>query len=282
MPDSAKLIRGAMRPLAPRETGLDPRLPRLPGIEAVIFDLYGTLLISSAGGGHKENPHRSLRLGGGGSGITDDPAFEEVYHATLREHQEKRRADGVDYPEVEIRAVWSEVVGRLGGEGLDEEAIEELALHHECLVNPVWPMPHAREALSALATSGRRLGILSNAQFYTAPAMEALFESTLDELGFDPVLRVFSFEELEGKPSLRLFETMRERLAGVGIAPERVFFLGNDFAKDVLPARAVGFRAGLFAGDARSLRLGGESEKTVVETADAVITDLAQLAGILE
>ena len=38
-----------LTPIDPVETGVLPRLPELPDIEAVAFDIYGTLLISAAG-----------------------------------------------------------------------------------------------------------------------------------------------------------------------------------------------------------------------------------------
>jgi putative hydrolase of the HAD superfamily len=111
--------------------------------------------------------------------------------------------------------------------------------------------------------------------------MEGLFGAGLDDLGFHPDLRVFSFEEGEGKPSLRLFETLRESAVALGIAASEIFYLGNDWKKDVLPARSVGFRTGLFAGDVRSLRLGEVTEEGAWASVDAVVTGLAQVAGCL-
>jgi len=46
----AELVRESLRPLPVAPTGLSPKLPRLDGIRAVVFDLYGTLLVSAAGG----------------------------------------------------------------------------------------------------------------------------------------------------------------------------------------------------------------------------------------
>ena len=42
-------IRGLSRPLEPKPTALKPRLKRLEGIRAVLFDVYGTLVISASG-----------------------------------------------------------------------------------------------------------------------------------------------------------------------------------------------------------------------------------------
>mgnify|MGYP000998730885 CR=1 FL=1 len=270
MSDHAAHVRATMRPLPVADTGMVPKLPRFDGIRTVVFDLYGTLLVSDAGGGSHERERDPEGL----------PGFERVLQETVRAHQDRLRSQGAAHPEVEIRGVWAEALAATGRPAKSREEIETLVLRHECGVNPVWPMPYAAEALAALRGAGFVLGIVSNAQFYTLPVMEGLFGASLDGLGFHPGLRVFSFEEGEGKPSPRLFALLRERAAALGIAPEEVFYLGNDLQKDVLPAREAGFRTGLFAGDARSLRLGGVSEQEATEIADAVITGLDQVPGL--
>lgn len=269
MKTPAAYVRETMRPLGTQATGMRAKLPRLSGIGAVVFDLYGTLLISAAGCG---SPSRPASPG--------DP--DGLLDAVIRRHQDLRRAEGSEYPEVDIREVWREALAEAGKTDLPPEEIEWTAFRHECLTNPVWPMPDAAETLAALRGAGLLLGIVSNAQFYTLPVMEGLFDASLDGLGFHPGLRVFSFEEREGKPSPRLYQRLRDRAAALGIGPEEVLYLGNDFQKDVAPAKAAGFRAGLFAGDARSLRLGGVAPEEASEIADAVITGLAQIPGLLQ
>lgn len=264
-------VRATMKPLAAEPAGMAPKLPRLEGVRAVVFDLYGTLLISDAGGersGPEPDPEGMPGLG-------------NRLGKTIALHHERRRAEGVAFPEVEIREVWAEAMVAGGFPVPAGDELERLILEHECRVHPVWPMPGAIELLGDLRARGMTLGIISNAQFYTLPVMEGLFGAGLDDLGFHPDLRVFSFEEGEGKPSSRLFETLRERAASVGIAASEIFYLGNDWKKDVVPAGAVGFRTGLFAGDVRSLRLGGVGEEEARESVDAVITGLEQVVRCL-
>lgn len=260
-------VRATMKPLAAEPAGMAPKLPGLEGIRAVVFDLYGTLLISDAGG-ERSGPEPDP---GGMPGLGD------LLGETIARHHERRRAEGVAFPEVEIREVWAEAMEAGGFPVPSREELEEIILEHECRVHPVWPMPGAIGLLGELRARGLVMGIISNAQFYTLPVMEGLFGAGLDDLGFHPDLRVFSFEEGEGKPSLRLFEMLRERAAALGIDPSEIFYLGNDWKKDVLPARAVGFRTGLFAGDGRSLRLGGVGEEEAWESVDAVVTNLGQV-----
>ncbi len=270
MSDLVELVRATMRPLAVAPAGMAPKLSRLEGIRAVVFDLYGTLLISDAGG-ERSGPEPDPE------GL---PGIGDLLGKTIVLHHERRRAAGVAFPEVEIREVWAEALAAGGFPVPAGDELERLVVRYECRVHPVWPMPGARALLETLLARGLLLGIISNAQFYTLPVMEGLFGAGLDDLGFHPDLRLFSFEEGEGKPSLRLFEALREKAAVHGIAASEIFYLGNDWKKDVLPARAAGFRTGLFAGDVRSLRLGEVTEEEALEIVDAVITDLAEVSGL--
>lgn len=275
-----------MRPLLPQETGMLPKLIPIRGIEAVVFDIYGTLIISAAGdigieaGEFREDAVESISSSVCAEFGVSRAFLADVFQETIKRHQAERRLHGVVYPEVEIRAVWAEMLESLGVTPAGPDMIEELALRYECELNPVWPMLHADEVIGAIARSGKRLGIVSNAQFYTRPVIGGLFDGTLEDLGFHPGLQVFSHEVREGKPSRRLYEILAERAGALRIEPEQIFYLGNDMTKDVLPARELGFRTGLFAGDARSLRLGGLSPEEATDTADAVITDLAQLPAL--
>jgi putative hydrolase of the HAD superfamily len=271
MSDLLELVRATMTPLMVTPAGMTPKLPRLEGIRAVVFDLYGTLLISDAGG-ERSGPEPDPE------GL---PGMGALLEKTIVLHHERRRAEGVAFPEVEIRKVWAEALAAGGFPAPAGDELEGLILRHECRVHPVWPMPGSGELLETLRARGLLLGIISNAQFYTLPVMEGLFGADLDELGFHPDLRVFSFEEGEGKPSLRLFEKLREKAAAFGIAAHEILYLGNDWKKDVAPANAVGFRTALFAGDARSLRLGGVGEEEARESADALVTGLEEVVGCL-
>lgn len=274
----ADRVCASSRALETVPTGWAPRLPRLGGIRLAAFDVYGTLLISAAGGGR----HEASPGGEPEAEFAAEAEFERLFWEHVRIHQDRKRALGVAHPEIEIREVWADLLARLGRPALAPAQLEDAILEHECLSNPTWPMPGAVAMLGALRARGLPMGLISNAQFYTVPVMEGLLGRDLEGLGFREGLRVFSYLEGEGKPSPRLFERFRERAAALGVAPEQIFYLGNDLHKDVLPARAAGFRTGLFAGDARGLRLGGVAPEEARDLADAVVTDLAQVPAMLQ
>lgn len=143
-------------------------------------------------------------------------------------------------------------------------------------------MPGGQRVLEQLHSAGLRLGIISNAQFYTPLVVESLFETTLSDMGFAGDWTVLSYRLRQGKPSTAIYEEMKKQAGNAGIVPKEILYVGNDMIKDVEPAAAVGFRTCLFAGDARSLRLGGGSIEEAGNVADAIVTDLDQIPELLK
>jgi putative hydrolase of the HAD superfamily len=84
----------------------------------------------------------------------------------------------------------------------------------------------------------------------------------------------------EAKPSPTLFEAALRRLKALGISAADCAYAGNDMLSDIYAAARAGFRAFLFAGDGRSLRL-REGEALVKGLVpEGIIRSLAELAGI--
>ena len=278
-----------LAPLTPITTGVSPKLPELEGIELVAFDIYGTLLISAAGdislAGDSvsiESVERAMALLGERAKAIDCGLIAFFYVEALRAHQAKRRGEGINFPEVEIREVWRDIIDRAGIDGVAPADLESVAINYECGVNPVWLMPHVLEVMQWLRKAKIPAGIVSNAQFYTQPIFESLAGTSLKTLGFDANFLEWSFQLGEGKPSRVLYERLAESCEARGIEPGRVFYVGNDLQKDILPAREVGFLTGLFAGDDRSFRIGDVPFEVAASLADAVITDLNQVREVVK
>ena len=284
----AEILRAHSRPLSPVPTGQEPMLKPLPGIRAVLFDVYGTLFVSGSGEvGTEAAPSdralvESLRaVGVEARGPLDQGV--ECFFKTIETMHARLREAGRDYPEVDVLDVWSQVLAELGRRGVIDPTADQsvdigrLAVEYEVRANPVWPMPGARECLQRLHDKGFVLGIVSNAQFYTPELFEALLGKPPKAIGFDRRLQYYSYLHGWGKPSLRLFELAAEALARRGIAAGEVVYVGNDMLNDVFPAHRVGFRTALFAGDSRSLRLREDDPRVEGIVADLVLTRLEQL-----
>ncbi|MBP7095616.1 MAG: HAD family hydrolase [Spirochaetia bacterium] len=239
-------------------------LPRRP--RAILFDVYGTLLASDSGEvGVRRAPgavaaprearsdrRRRLDAALARFGVTLGPEeFESEFDRIVRRVHAEGRSRGLVQPEVDAPAVVAEITG------FDARRARELCVERECAVNPAQAMPGAADLIARARTEGLALGLVSNAQFYTPLALEAAFRATLDGLGFDPRLRVLSHELGAAKPDRAPYVLAAALLAEKGIEPGDAVMVGNDLANDVAPARELGFMTALFAGDGRSLKLGG-------------------------
>jgi putative hydrolase of the HAD superfamily len=265
--------------LPPDLEALGSRTP-LEDIHSVIFDIYGTLFISAAGdiGAGAGTPLHGLDSLAGEYGLSAEALGGYFREAVLQRHGELRGKTA--YPELRVEELWADFLHRHGGShGIDHA--RELALRYELAVNPVYPMPGAEETLAVLRRRSIRLGLVSNAQFFTPLLFEAFFNATVDALGFDPEMRIYSFERGEAKPSPNLFAPAARRLESLGLRPENALYVGNDMLNDVFAAAQAGFKTVLFAGDRRSLRLREGDSRVRGIMPDRVIRGLKDLPDLI-
>ena len=279
-------------PLEPETTNTEPELKQLDEIKAVIFDFYGTLYISGVGdiGIDDGKSDASLLLDAFksiGLDIEDDRAGQrgyEIYDKIVTEQLQDLKASGIPYPEPDIRIVWRNVLNQMYAENLiktptNESHHKRMAVEFEARMNPIWPMPDLDETLDKLSSRGFELGIISNSQFYTPIAFEALSGRSLEDLGFNLNLLHWSYEESRKKPGLVFYENFlskaKEELPD--ISAENYLYVGNDMLKDVYPASELGMKTALFAGDARSLKWRKDDSRTRDLKPDIIITELNQI-----
>lgn len=270
--------RYSSEPLEPLPTGMPRRGVVRGSIEAILFDVYGTLFISKAGDisiARKEaeqNTQAIKKLLEKFQIDRDVAVLQDEFFDEIERDKGERRRRGFDYPEVVIEEVWKRVLKRD-----DEEIIRPFAMEYELIVNPVFPMPHAKKLLSMCRRKNIPLGIISNAQFYTPYLFSGFMDATIEELGFRRDLVFFSYVFGYCKPSLFLFEKASENLRKAAISLKQTLYVGNDMLKDIYPAAVSGFQTVLFAGDSRSLRLREDDARCRDVTPDLVITDLLEI-----
>lgn len=284
-----EIIRKHCHPRTPEPTAVSPRLTELAGIRAVLFDIYGTMLISGAGDislqtGTSSNDafHAALITAGVPSTLACAYSVENLHH-TIAEHHAASRQRGIEFPEVNISDVWQDMLSEFSRRDPDREVILEgvdpfrVALEYEVRINPVWPMPGLAECLRELRRRELVLGVVSNAQAMTPELFRALLGQTLEDLGFASELQFFSYQHGESKPGLLMFQAAAAELDRRGVAPEQTVYVGNDALNDIWAAKQVGFRTILFAGDRRSLRLRLDHPQAGKCQGDAVVTDLSSI-----
>ena len=282
------LIRESAVPLGVEPPQLPPEWDALyraqahpPDVKAVLFDVYGTLFCSAAGdiglAAKETGAAQALNSLAGQYGLTG----EEMRSYFLEQVAAIHRESSVHtlWPEVRVEEIWAEFLRQNTAGGVNENNVQsrELALRYELAVNPVYPMPGAAQTIAALRKAGLVLGIISNAQFFTPLLFEAFLGAPPENLGFDPGLIIWSFEQGEAKPSPRLFEAAAGQLEERGIAAAECAFVGNDMLSDIYGAVTAGLLGVLFAGDSRSLRLREGDERLRDLRPSIIIRSLEEL-----
>ncbi len=268
-----------LRPIEPLPTGMTPEGGPGGKIEALVLDVYGTLFVSGSGeiGLPEEEPDRDERLDDLLRAFRIDrkprQVVSELKQAIAAEHELAKKS-GRKHPEVVIEDVWRRLLAFR-----DEQTARRFALCFELATNPVWPMPGLQRLIAGCVSKRIVLGIISNAQFYTPLLFEWFLGKDLPRLGFDPRLLFFSYRHRCAKPGPEMFRMAAEVLRQKGITAGQTLYLGNDMLNDVWPAKECGFRAALFAGDRRSLRLRPGRKDLAGLKPDWTVTDLGQVAG---
>ena len=210
---------------------------------AVIFDIYGTLLIAPAGGVKPDplaDPVLREILRQAGYEPPRSPS-SELHAAVLRHHA----SAGVPFPEIDLRILWREILSADPATDLTPLVVElETAWH------PARRMPGAEAFIGKLSRSGISLGLLSNAQCDTLLALGDIADL------FAPELTILSYQHGIAKPAPGLFQMLADRLSGRNISPAETLYIGNDPLHDIVPASAAGFRTALFTGHPDSFRPG--------------------------
>lgn len=287
-----EIIRKSSSPLVPLDTTIEPVLKKIPDIRCVLFDVYGTLMVSGVGDiSHSSVDDRkqaifdvlkemNLPL----KDVVKEPG--DILRSIILQHQDVSRQNGINYPEIDIREVWLDFISK--NTSIDtipsptHPIIEELATRFELRVNPTWPMPFLETTLCALRNFKIKLGIVSNAQFFTPMLFDAYHDQSIEDLGFEEDICQWSYLFKEAKPSTRMYRVNAMKLeAKYGIQPKEVLYVGNDMLNDILPAQQCGFKTALFAGDNRSLRLRENDGRIKEISPDLIIKSLDQIISCI-
>jgi putative hydrolase of the HAD superfamily len=289
--DDAKaiaIIKDSLQPIKPElpqalpekfvERLFPDKIKTIPGIQCVLFDVYGTLFASAAGDIGTGSEYLRGNIDEFALAYTEDSTGEELKQffreEVIKTHE--KLFPFTPYPEIHVEDIWEQFPGRK-----KNISPAEFALRYELAVNPVYPMPGTLETLTKLQAMGIKLGIISNAQFFTPLLFEACFGKSLTELGFTKDLLIYSYEAGEAKPAPSLFRKAVNYLNDHSIKAENCLYIGNDMLNDIYGAENLGFETALFAGDARSLRLREHSRITDNSIPSAVIKNIPDIVGLI-
>lgn len=272
-------------PMQPRPTDVRPELKRIEGIRAVIFDIYGTLVVSGSGDvGSADSDDRGDAISDALSAAGINPQCEitiDDLHQQIRLSNASRQSAVCPKPEVDIVDCWRKTLVARGVARPTTQQLHVLAAQYESRANPTWPMPGSREVLAKLHQSGFQMGIVSNAQGFTLRLVEEIAGRFGVDSVFDSNLCVFSRRYRQAKPGPRLFNVLCGGLQRCGIQASEAIYVGNDRLNDIWAASQAGLKTAWFAGDQRSLRRRDDDKRTDGLKENLILTQLEQLPACL-
>ncbi len=284
-----------------------PHLVRLPGIRAVTWNIYGTLLAISGGEIYFEHPEsfimevaldktvQEFKMWASMTRKPGQPAayLRTAYSDLLAEHQSL--GGGVDkFPETLTERIWEAFIKRLlqkdykfdaGFYGALNEFSQKVAYFFHASLQRTAAYGGAVAALRHVTASGLTQGLVADAQFFTTVQLQRALahqdrSAKLDDL-VPRRFQVLSHEVGARKPSLLLFRQTLAILGQEGIAADQVLHIGSRIGHDIVPARRVGMKTGLFAGDKASLQATPEQLKDPASRPDVLLSRLDQIAEIV-
>jgi FMN phosphatase YigB (HAD superfamily) len=285
-----------------------PHLVRLPQVRCVLWNVYGTLLAIGGGELLFEHPQKFImdvaldktiqefKMWASMSRKPGQPAeyMRVIYDQVLLEQRGISGPGGEKYPEVCADRVWEAILKKLlqkdyrwdaGFFGALNELARKVAYFFHASLQGTACYPGAAEALAALAERGVTQGLAADGQCFTEVQLRRGLEAQRPgadlDAWLDPELRVLSCEVRGRKPSERLFRQALEVLAGRGVASGEVLHVGSRVAQDIVPARRLGMKTALFAGDRASLQATAEQLKEPASRPDVLLTELPQIADVV-
>lgn len=283
-----------------------PHLVRLPQVRAVTWNVYGTLLALSTGDLLFEHPTKLImevalektiqefKMWGSMSRKPGQPSeyMGHIYNQVLTE--QRSFIPGEKHPEVGSDRVWEAILKKLmqkeykfdaGFYGSLNELSRKIAYFFHASLQGTACYPGAAVALRHVRESGLEQGLLGEGQCFTAVQLQRGLIAQDSEANVDEwiptELRSLSYEVRARKPSERLFRHSLTALAEKGIKPAEVLHVGSRIALDLVPARRLGMKTALFAGDRASLQATAEQLKEPVSRPDVLLTELNQIAEVV-
>jgi FMN phosphatase YigB (HAD superfamily) len=201
---------------------------------------------------------------------------------------------GEKHPEVQIERVWDDIIKKLqqkeytydaGTYGPPGEFVKKIAYFFQASIQGAGAYPGAVDALRLAADRGLQQGLLTDGQCFTPGQLQRCLRQ--QDPGFElditiPLtLRVLSSDKKARKPSEVLFRAAAQAAGAKGISPGEVLHVGSSLPRDIAPAKRMGFRTALFAGDRNSLNASTEQLKDPVTRPDVLLTELPQILDVV-
>ncbi len=297
-------------PAAPKvvAVGAMPFIKPLPGIRAVLWDVYGTLLRITDGELLFVHPQtifmevaldKTIQEFNMWQSMSRKPGapWEYMLQLYTRAYDDLRlmgTGRKGDLPEVDAARLWRKVIDKLDKNNYEyntsqlgdlDELSEKVAYFFQCALQGVEAAPNAAQTVELLRECGFRQGLLTNGQGFTPTQVLRGFQAqgTLARPSdlFDSDLKTLSALDGVRKPSRTIYTSAAQRLRGIGLTPEQTLLISSRLREDLVVAKSMGFRTALYAREKLGLSATAADLKDPETKPHRLLTDLAQVRDLL-
>lgn len=201
---------------------------------------------------------------------------------------------GEKYPEVVSEKIWNDIVKKLQQKeysfdvvlyGSMDEFLQKLAYFFHASIQGCGAYPNAAYALKHVSGAGLVQGLLADGQSFTPTQITKGCreqEPNFELNDFIPAdLRFLSATYKARKPSRTLFRVAIDTLNAKGIRPQEILHVGSSLERDLFPAKQLGMKTALYAGDKNSINASPDKIKEPDYRPDVLLTDLNQISDIV-
>ncbi len=284
-----------------------PHLKAMPQVRVVTWNLYGTLLRIFGGQVLFEHPQKfvmdialdktvqEFKMWGAMSRKPGQPAeyMGQIYKRVLTDLQ-LAPSPGEKYPEIAAERIWEAILKKLQQKDYKYDAAfygpmpdycRKIAYFFHASLQGTACQDGAAAALEHVHHAGLKQAILADAQCFSFVQLKRGLSQQHCGVGADQLFTLpwcaLSNEVGGRKPSERLFKHSLSQLQAQGIAPAQVLHVGARLLVDLVPAKKLGMRTALFAGDKESLQATVDQLKDPATRPDVLLTELGQIAEIV-
>ena len=296
------------RPPAPKPLKATPFLKPLPGVRAVVWAIYGTLLRIDGGRLYHIHPQQ-LRMQ-----IALEKTIEEFnmwhsmsrkpgapweymlqqYTRMIEEDQLKPTKKKGDQRAVDSCHIWQKVIERLQRNeyqydvsfyGDTEDLARKVAYFFHANLQGVAATEGVAETLRRVASAGLRQGGIDDGQTFTPyQLLKALQQqSPLNSLAelFSSGTITLSSDVHVRKPSSTLFAAGLAPFLKAGLQPQEILYVSHRLEDDLAIAKQMGIATALYAGDAVVCQVQPASVRDPAMKPDRLLTNVNQISQIL-
>jgi hypothetical protein len=294
-------------PPTPEPPNARAHLKHLRGVRAVLWNVYGTLLAIPLGELVFEHPtpyvmtmalEKTIAEFKMWASMSRKPGAPSEYMAhiygSILDEQRMAPSPGEKYPEIVAERVWEGVLKKLfakeynfdaGFYGSLNEYSKKIAYYFHASMQGTAAYPGADRAMKAVADAGLIQGLCGDGQCFTPVQLQRGLSRLDSQFRLDDVIpesqRTLSHMVRGRKPSERLFQHALDALAAHGIEAGEVLHVGSRLARDIEPAKKLGMRTALFAGDRASLDAPKDQVNEKALKPNVLVTELEQIAEVI-